>query len=440
MSTPLVGKSGTNGGIMPQVYEAVQRVQAAGACRSGAAALYTSSVVTSSADPRTTTGQERCAAPPPRPRVGMVGAGQLARMTYQAAISLGLTLRVLAARAGDCAARIGADVELGDPDSFERLSAFAAGCDVLTFDHELVDPQQLAALEAAGHRLYPSAATVALAQNKRRQRATFGAAGLPVPPNQVVMSPDDLLRFAAARGWPVVAKAARGGYDGRGVWVLEDAAAAERLWQETSRRGVELLVEQWVPIERELAVLVARRPGGEQVVYPVVETVQVEGICREVVAPAPVSPALAAEAQRIARRVAELSGVTGILAVELFLAEGRLLVNEIATRPHNSGHYSIEGCYTSQFENHLRAILDWPLGNPALVAPCVVMVNVLGRSTEDLHPNLPAALAVDGVRLHLYDKEPRPGRKLGHVTALGADPDETRARAREAAERLAGGA
>jgi len=426
---------------MSQVYGVVQRVQAAGACRSGAAALYTSSVVTSSANPGTAMAvPSRVPARLGQPRVGLVGAGQLARMAYQAAISLGLTLRVLAATVDDCAARISADVELGDPDSFERLSAFAAGCDVLTFDHELVDPQQLAALEADGHRLYPSAATVALAQNKRRQRATFGAAGLPVPPNQVVAAPDDLLSFGAAHGWPVVAKAARGGYDGRGVWMLEDAAAAEHLWQEASQRGVELLVEQWVPIERELAVLVARRPGGEQVVYPVVETVQAGGICREVVAPAPVSPDLAAEAQRIARAVADLSGVVGILAVELFLASGRLLVNEIATRPHNSGHYSIEGCYTSQFENHLRAILDWPLGNPALIAPCVVMANVLGRSTDELHPNLPAALAVDGVRIHLYDKAPRPGRKLGHVTALGADPDETRARAREAAKRLAGAA
>jgi 5-(carboxyamino)imidazole ribonucleotide synthase len=202
---------------------------------------------------------------------------------------------------------------------------------------------------------------------------------------------------------------------------------------------VALLVEQWVRIEREVAVLVARRPGGAPVVYPVVETVQVDGICHELHAPAPLPPALAAAAGGLGRGIAEALGVTGILAVELFLTEGRLLVNELAARPHNSGHFSIEGCGTSQFENHLRAVLDWPLGDPALAAPAVATVNVLGRSPADPHARLPQALAVPGVHVHLYDKPARPGRKLGHVTATGGDPAEVRARARRAAEILAGG-
>jgi 5-(carboxyamino)imidazole ribonucleotide synthase len=309
---------------------------------------------------------------------------------------------------------------------------------VVTFDHELVDADHLAALVVAGHRVHPKPDVVRLVQDKRRMRADLTRMGFPAPAYRFVSTAVEVSGFAAEHGWPVVVKAAQGGYDGRGVWVLADEAAVEDLVRQTATQEIELLVEAWVPIEREVAVQVARRPSGDLVVYPPVETVQRGGICHEVLAPAAVAPAIAAEAERLGRDIAVACDVTGLLAVELFLTGGRLLVNELAVRPHNSGHHSIEGCVTSQFENHLRAVLDWPLGATTLVAPAVAMVNLLGRSTLDPHRRLPEALAVPGVHVHLYDKPARPGRKLGHVTATGGDAAEVHARARRAAGILAG--
>ncbi|MDP9356522.1 MAG: 5-(carboxyamino)imidazole ribonucleotide synthase [Chloroflexota bacterium] len=370
--------------------------------------------------------------------VGIVGAGQLARMMLQAAIPLGVRVQLLAERADDGAALVAPDVTLGRADDPAALVAFVAGCDATTFDHELVDAGALTALEAAGHALRPGAGTVALAQNKRRQRQLLGSLGFPVPPHRPVDAPSDLVEFGSEYGWPVVAKAGRGGYDGRGVWVLDGPAAAMEFLARVDPVAVELLVEAWVPIERELAVLVARRPTGEVVTYPPVETVQVEGICHEILVPAPVASGLVADAERLALAIATSIESTGVLAVELFqMAEG-LVVNELAARPHNSGHWTIEGATTSQFEQHLRAVLDWPLGSTALRAPAVATVNVLGRDEVDPVRRLPAALAVDGVHVHLYGKAARPGRKLGHVTALGQDPAEVRDRAVRAAELLAG--
>ncbi len=375
------------------------------------------------------------------PTVGIVGAGQLARMTYQAAITLGLRVRILAERADDAAALVARDVTLGSPRSPGDLAAFAAACDVVTFDHELVDAAALADLEAAGARVRPSAGTVAIAQNKRRQRALFAARGLPLPPHRPIASLADLTAFAAEHGWPVVAKASRGGYDGRGVWLLDGPAAAAALLHRLGPTGPALLAERWVPIDRELAVLVARRPSGETVVYPAVETVQRDGICHEVLAPAPVPPEIAAAAQRLARDAAAAVDAVGVMALELVLAGERLLVNEIAARPHNSGHYSIEGCVTSQFEQHLRAVLDWPLGRPDLTAPAVATLNLLGAADgADPTAALRAALALPGVHVHLYGKSARPGRKLGHVTALGDSIAGARARAALATARLTGAA
>jgi 5-(carboxyamino)imidazole ribonucleotide synthase len=278
---------------------------------------------------------------------------------------------------------------------------------------------------------------VALAQDKRQQRERLAALGAPSPPFQAPVDRGGLLAFAERHGWPIVAKACRGGYDGRGVWVLDGPPAAERLAAQAAAEGVELLVEGWVPIERELAVLVAANPSGQRRTYPLVQTVQQRGICREVLAPAPVPPALAEQARALALEIAAASGVVGILAVELFEAGGRLLVNELAARPHNSGHYSIEGCVASQFENHLRGVLDWPLGRTELVAPAVATVNVLGvEGHDDLSASLPAALAVEGAHVHLYGKRARPGRKLAHVTTVGTEPGEVLARARLAAALL----
>jgi 5-(carboxyamino)imidazole ribonucleotide synthase len=372
------------------------------------------------------------------PTVGIVGAGQLARMTYQASISLGVRVRLLAASAADSAAVVASDVAVGPPTG-PAVDRFAEGCDVLTFDHELVDADQLACLEASGSAVRPSADVVALAQDKRRQRAQLGTLGFPIPPHAPVRDASDLVAFGAEHGWPIVAKARRGGYDGRGVWVLDGPEAATALVEHTAASGIELLVEAHVPIEQELAVLVARRPGGQAVVYPVVETVQQDGICRELLAPAPVAPELAAAARELGLGIAEAIGVVGVLAVELFRVGDRLVVNELAARPHNSGHSTIEGCATSQFENHLRAVLDWPLGATTPAAPAVATVNVLGSADGgDPVANLPAALEIEGAHVHLYGKAARPGRKLGHVTALGQDLDETRARARRAAALLVG--
>ena len=236
-------------------------------------------------------------------------------------------------------------------------------------------------------------------------------------------------------------KAPRGGYDGRGVWVLEAADLAQPVVPYLVTEVGPLLAEQWVAIEREIAVLVARRPSGQLVTYPVVETVQRDGICHLLRVPAPISDELASEARRLAAAVAEAIGVVGIMALELFVSAGKLVVNEIAVRPHNSGHFSIEGAATSQFEQHLRAVLDWPLGETALTAPAVVTVNLLGRGDgPDPRERLPAALAIPSVHVHLYDKTARPGRKLGHVTTLGSNHAECEERARQAAAILTGAA
>lgn len=373
------------------------------------------------------------------PVVGIIGAGQLARMTYQAAIALGVGVRVLAQRPDESAARVCPVVDIGSPNSRADLIAFAARCDVVTLDHELVDDEALEAIERAGGVVRPGAHALRFAKDKLHQRTEFSRAGLPVPAFADVRAVEDITAFAVLHGWPVVAKAQRGGYDGRGVWVLDGPVSAAELVREAGIRGTSLMVEAFVPIERELAVLVARRPGGECAVYPIVETVQRDGICHEVIAPAAVSASVAAEARRIGLRVAALTEATGIIATELFLSGGAPVINEVATRPHNSGHFSMDACATSQFENHLRAVLDWPLGPTDMLTPHAVMANLLGEDSDSLAPRLPAAVALPGgVHPHLYGKEVRPGRKVGHVNAWGTDAEETRARAVRAAALLTG--
>ena len=373
------------------------------------------------------------------PVIGIVGAGQLARMTYQAAIALGVGVRVLAERPDESAARVCLLVDIGSPNSRADLEAFAARCDVVTLDHELVDDEALAAIEAAGGIVRPGASALRFAKDKLHQRTEFSRAGLPVPAFAEVTAAADIEAFATTHGWPVVVKAQRGGYDGRGVWVIDSPSAAADLVRDAGTRGTAIMVEAFVPIERELAVVVARRPGGECVVYPVVETVQRDGICHEVIAPAAIPVAIAEEARAIGLRIAKHTDVVGICATELFLAGGRLIVNEIATRPHNSGHFSMDACATSQFENHLRAVLDWPLGPTDLLAPHVVMANLLGEDGDSIAPRMPSAVALPGgVHPHLYGKEMRAGRKVGHVNAWGTDAAETRERAVRAAALLTG--
>lgn len=352
--------------------------------------------------------------------VGIVGAGQLARMMAQAAIPLDIRIVLLAASATDGAARVVPDVIVGEPDDYAALGNLARCCDVITFDHELVSTRRLDDLERQGHRVWPSSATMRVAQDKRRQRAELSAAGMPVPAFAGIDTLADVDAFAARAGWPIVLKASRGGYDGRGVWIVENAAAARTVLDGANANGTVLLAEQYLPLDREFAVLVARREGGEVVTYPVTETVQRAGICRELRVPCVLSPSLAREAEKIARSIAGTYRVVGIMAVEFFLVGDRIVVNELAPRPHNSGHWTIEGAVTSQFEQHLRAVLDLPLGSTGLTAPAVSTVNLLGPDTGvDPRDRLAAGLTIPGAHIHLYGKTARPGRKIGHVTALG---------------------
>ncbi|MDT4975809.1 MAG: 5-(carboxyamino)imidazole ribonucleotide synthase [Pseudonocardiales bacterium] len=389
------------------------------------------------------------------PVVGMVGAGQLARMTHQAAIPLGQSLRILADSLDDGAALVAADVVVGDYRSLADLRAFAAGCDVITFDHEHVPNDHIAALAADGVSVQPGADALRFAQDKAAMRTKLTAMGVPVPRwVDLTLSGDPvgaLAEFGDKVGWPLVLKATVGGYDGKGVWVLDSLDDA----REVLASGTPLLAEEKVSIARELAAVVARSPFGQGAAWCVVETVQRDGICVEVIAPAPgLSEERADEAQQLALRIAAELGVTGVLAVELFetagAAEsvdgysGSLLVNELAMRPHNSGHWTIEGARTSQFEQHLRAVLDYPLGTTTLTAPVVVMANLLGGPDDVVPKSIDERVhhcmaRWPDVKIHLYGKGMRPGRKIGHVTALGDDLAAVRSRAQAAADYLLNG-
>jgi 5-(carboxyamino)imidazole ribonucleotide synthase len=378
------------------------------------------------------------------PVVAMVGGGQLARMTHQAAIALGQSLRVLSVGPTESAALVAADVRIGAHDDLDALRELADGATVVTFDHEHVPTEHLHALERAGHRVAPGPAALVHAQDKLVLRGALAAAGEPQPVWARVDTVGDVEAFAARTGWPVVLKTPRGGYDGKGVFVVEDAATAAGL---VERHGT-LLAEERVLMLRELSAQVARSPFGQVAVWPVVETVQRDGVCAEVLAPAPgLSEERSAAAQELAVRIADRLGVVGMLAVEMFETADGILVNELAMRPHNSGHWTIEGSRTSQFEQHLRAVLDYPLGSTAMTAPVAVMANVLGgaASAPDwtgpaLDERLHHLMAHwPDVKLHWYGKGQRPGRKLGHLTALGDDVAEVRARAVAAARYLADG-
>ena len=369
------------------------------------------------------------------PVVGVVGGGQLARMMAPPAIGLGVELRVLARDPGDSAALVVPGTAIGDEDDLDALRGFAAGCDVITFDHEHVPTEHLRLLEAEGVLVRPGSEALEHAQDKLVMRRHLTEIGVPCPRWAEVRDRQQLAAFGDGVGWPVVLKTPRGGYDGKGVRLVEAAADAD----DWLAAGGPLLAEERVDFTRELAVLVARSPHGQGAVWPVVETVQVDGVCREVIAPAAIHEDHALAAQEAALRIAEGLGVTGVMAVEMFDTATGVLVNELAMRPHNSGHWTIEGSRTSQFEQHLRAVLDLPLGDTGMTAERVVMVNVLGGDIADMYSGYLHCLAHDpGVRIHMYAKQVRPGRKVGHVTTLGRDAEEVRARARHAAAFLRG--
>ena len=378
------------------------------------------------------------------PVVAMVGGGQLARMTHQAAIALGQSLRVLSAGPEESAALVAADVRIGDHTDLDALRRLADGATVVTFDHEHVPTEHLRRLESAGHRVAPGPAALVHAQDKLVLREALAAAGEPQPAWARVSTVHGVTAFADEVGWPVVLKTPRGGYDGKGVFVVHGPDEVADLLEQHGT----LLVEERVPMLRELSAQVARSPFGQVAVWPVVETVQRDGVCAEVLAPAPgLSAELAAAAQELAVRIADRLGVVGMLAVELFETAEGVLVNELAMRPHNSGHWTIEGSRTSQFEQHLRAVLDYPLGSTAMTAPVAVMANVLGGAASapewdgpGLDERVHHLMAHwPDVKLHWYGKSQRPGRKLGHLTALGDDVAEVRARAVAAARYLADG-
>ncbi len=368
--------------------------------------------------------------------VGVVGGGQLARMMIPAAVGLGIELRVLAEVEGSSAAI--AATAVGDYRDAATVLEFARDVDVVTFDHEHVPQAVLARLVTAGIPVHPGPAALAVAQDKLHMRERLTSLGAPVPAWAAVHDASQLGDFLDAHGGEAVVKTPRGGYDGKGVRVVRDAAGVDDWFAAIDEHatGGALLVEELVGFRRELAQLVARRPSGEVAAWQLVETVQRDGVCAEVVAPAPGGEALTDAARELATGIAAGLDVTGVLAVELFeTSDGRLLVNELAMRPHNTGHWSIEGAVTSQFEQHLRAVLDLPLGDPSPRAAWSVMVNVLGGPAGETMPDrYPDALGGEAaVKFHSYGKESRPGRKVGHVTATGDDLDDARTRARAAA-------
>ena len=370
----------------------------------------------------------------------MIGGGQLARMSAEAATALGIGFRVLAQSPTDPAAQVVRDIHIGAHDDIEALLEFAQGLAVVTFDHEHVPPAYLEQLEALGVAVRPGPSALFHAQDKIHMRQSLTDIGVRCPRWHVVSALDHVTEFAAEVNWPVVLKTSRGGYDGRGVWVIKSAEQAAEVLATPLTPGAQWLAEEHIDFIQEICAQVARSPQGQAVAYPVARTKQIDGICAEVVVPCPgLVPERAVQAQEIALRIARDLNVTGMLAVEIFDTGAELFVNELAMRPHNSGHWSIEGAVTSQFENHLRAVLDLPLGDPHAVAPYAVMVNILGGEADDLYSAYRHVLARDpGIKVHLYGKAVRPGRKLGHVTVMGEDYEKLLVRGRHAADYFAG--
>lgn len=375
--------------------------------------------------------------------VGIVGGGQLARMMQQAAISLGIDVRLLAEGDDVSAAQVVPLTSVGDYTDLDTLHRFADGVQCITFDHEHVPTRHLRALEDVAVRPGPDA--LQYAQDKAAMRERLSGLGVDCPAFAICDGPDDVVRFAEGRGWPIICKTSRGGYDGKGVWKLDDAAQIDAVFRDkpdvSAGEPVRVVAEEYIDFARELSAIVVRSPSGQVAAYPISETVQRDGICVETTTPAPgLDPVRAAELQQMAIRISTELDVVGVLAVELMEArDGRIVVNELAMRPHNTGHWSMDGAVTSQFDNHIRAILDLPLGAPDMRARHVVMANVLGGGEGDLTGALQHVYARDRrARVHLYGKDVRPGRKVGHVTCFGEDLDDVRRRARHAANYMMG--
>ena len=391
------------------------------------------------ATPDTQPAREARRAPGGFPVVGIIGGGQLARMCAAPAAELALTLSVFAESDDAAAALVVPHAPVGDYRDAEQVREWARGCDVVTFDHEHVPAGVLAALEADGVALHPRPSALRFAQDKLAMRQRLSDLDVPCPAWAPVSTSDELSAFGEQHGWPLVLKTPTGGYDGKGVMLVRTPDDADAWFAQAD--GAPLLAEEAVAFEREIAVMIARSPSGQVAVWPVVETVQVDGICTEVLAPAPdLSDDAAERITSAAITIARELDVTGVMAVELFdLGGGEFVVNELAMRPHNSGHWSMDGSVTGQFEQHLRAVLDLPLGDTRPRAPWTVMGNVLGGEYEELYPTYKHLMARDpGLKIHLYGKGVRPGRKIGHVNVFGDDLVGLRARARHACDYLQG--
>ena len=372
-------------------------------------------------------------------RIGIIGGGQLSTMTARAGHALGCRVTVLEKDPLSPGAQLLPGVIMGDWADPAVLADLASHVDVLTFENEFVDAGALRILEEAGHAVFPTSACLAVTQDKFRQKEAMVAAGLAVPRFCAVASPEDIVGAGAQFGWPVVLKTRRNGYDGKGNATVSSGTEANAAWNRLGGGRNALYVEAYFPFSRELAVIVTRGRNGEIATYPVVETFQRDHVCHTVSAPAAIAPELAARAAHLARQAVAAVGAIGTFGVEMFLStDGDIAINELAPRVHNSGHYTIEACECSQFENHLRAILGWPLGSPRLVVPAAAMVNLLGTRDAAGHPRgLERALTVPGARVHLYGKaRSGRGRKMGHVTALGASAAEARATAEKAAHAI----
>jgi 5-(carboxyamino)imidazole ribonucleotide synthase len=372
-------------------------------------------------------------------RLGIIGGGQLARMTAIAALPLGVDVVVLEKNPHSPAARLSPDCIVGDWADRETLLKFASRCDVITLENEFVDASALTALEQSGHAVFPTAASIALTQDKLTQKQALHRAGLNVPEFARVSSPEEIAAAAQRFGWPLLLKTRRNGYDGKGNFTLRSGADVEAGWRALGGGQNELMSEAFFPFTKELATIVTRGRDGTATVYPVVETIQRDHVCHVIKAPADIPAELAERATRTALRAVEAVGGVGSFGVEMFLtAAGELAVNELAPRVHNSGHYTIEACECSQFENHVRAVMGWPLGSPRLIAPAAVMLNLLGTCKAPGRPGRwRAALAAPGAHVHLYGKAvSSAGRKMGHVTALGNSVAEAFARAERAAREI----
>lgn len=370
------------------------------------------------------------------PQVAVVGGGQLARMMQEAANALGIHLRVLVESPQASAAQVTPDSPVGSPQNPEEMWDLIKDCDVLTFEHEHQNDEILCEL-GKQISIQPAPEALLLARDKIQMRKKLTELNIPCPRWRQVSSLMEIKEFGDEIGWPIIIKTARGGYDGKGVGVLNRVEDAQT-WLDS---GADLLVEEKVPFESELAALVARNPSGEIKTWPVVTTVQKEGICSEVIYPAQIPPEAITQAENIAKQIASEIKVTGVMAVEMFAYrqadQTKVVVNELAMRPHNSGHWTIEGSLTSQFEQHLRAVLDLPLGETTPTAPVSVMVNLLGNDTQDPRRHYQQVMQTfPQAKIHYYGKESRPGRKLGHVTVVGADLDAVRQQALAAVEIL----